>query len=230
MSRRILWTLPALVLIPLFAVVGSGQQDSPSVKKSSAKPNVAAKVKAQRGKQSATNKASGFTQAEEQAATAFVTKHHDELLELLTHLKAGLPREYEKAVRDLARTSDRLEALARRDSVRFELELKLWQAKSRRQLLTARLQMGLDEALIQQVRETLAEEHRLQLAVFKHERERLGGRLKKLDEQIEKQEQSEQNSIDRQITTLLNELKGRERKVKASKRKAPAPKNTKDPA
>jgi hypothetical protein len=224
-----MWIIPALVLIPLFAVADNRTRKSSNAKLSNAssteKPTPAARSQAQRDKQAAAKKAIKLTPQQEKAATAFVKKHHDELLELLIHLKEGLPQEYGKAIRDLSRTSERLEALAGRDQTRYNLELKLWQAKSRRQLLTARLQMDRDDALIEQIRATLAEEHRLQLSVFKHERERFAARVKKLDEQIARQEKNEQSSVDRQLATLTKASKDSERKVKATKRKRPAAKN-----
>jgi len=204
--RICMWIIPAVMLIPSFAVADNG-------------------VQGQRGKQAAAKKKVELTREEEEAATAFVTKHHGDLLELLIHLKEGLPQEYNKAIRDLSRTNDRLEALAGRDKTRYNLELKLWQAKSGRQLLTARLRMGRDDALIQQIRETLAEEHQLQLSVFKHERERLAARMKKLDEQIARHEKNQQGSVDRQLATLTKASKNSERKVKAGKRKRPASKD-----
>ncbi|MBP85218.1 MAG: hypothetical protein CMJ64_00635 [Planctomycetaceae bacterium] len=223
-----MWIIPTLVLISLF-VIADNDKKTASSEKPAAKRAQPAKAKVARKRQNAAKKAPEVTRQQEEAATAFVTQHHDQLLELLIHLKDGVPQEYNKAIRDLARTSDRLETMAGRDKTRYKMELKLWQAKSRRQLLTARLQMNRDDELIEQIRETLEEERDVQLAILKHERERFAARVKKLDEQIAKQERTRQSSIDRQIATLTKAAKSGQRKVKASKRKQPTSKNIKKP-
>lgn len=166
---------------------------------------------------------------QEAVAVALVQKHHKDLFELLIYLKEGLPQEYEQAIRDLSRASDRLALYEKRDPARYRLELQLWQAESRRQLLTARLQMGFDESLLKELREVLKEEHRLDLALLRHERERLAGRLAKIDEQIAEQEKSVDAAVERKFTTLTRAAKNSERNVNSKNKKPAVRKNTKDP-
>lgn len=219
MLRTRIWIVAALVLIPMFTVADDGD----SKKDRAAKPP----AKLARGKKNSLKRPVEITREEEKAATVFVKAHHEELLELLIHLKEGLPQEYKKAIRDLARTSNRLETLASRDESRYKIELKLWQAKSRRQLLTARFQMSRDDSLIQEIRETLQDEQQFQTAILKHERDRLAARVKKLSAQLERQEKTQEDSIERQISTLIKGSKTNNRKVKAGKRKKPAAKKEK---
>jgi DNA-directed RNA polymerase subunit L len=151
------------------------------------------------------------------------------LFELLIYLKEGLPQEYERAIRDLSRANDRLAQFEKRDPERYKLELQLWQAESRRQLLTARLQMGYDESLLTELRETLKEEQRLELAVLRHERERLAGRITKIDEQITAQETDPEAAVERKFAALTKAAKNSQRNV-SSKNRKPAPrKTTKNP-
>src|SRR6185436_5664149 len=49
-----------------------------------------------------------ITPEREAAAVTFVKLHHPDLAELLGHLKQSNPREYQRAIRDLFRTSENL--------------------------------------------------------------------------------------------------------------------------
>lgn len=222
-------TVAALIVLPLLA---SADNDVP---KTDVKRVRATTAKQQEADKSARDKASNakplpeISAAQEAAAVALVQKHHKDLFELLIYLKEGLPQEYEQAIRDLSRASDRLALYEKRDPGRYRLELQLWQAESRRQLLTARLQMGYDEKLLTDLREVLKEEHRLDLALLQHERERLASRLAKIDEQIADQENGAEAAVERRFTTLTKAVKNSERNVSGKAKKPTARKNTKDP-
>jgi hypothetical protein len=125
-----------------------------------------------------------ITPEREAAAMTFVRQHHAELSELLIYLKESAPREYERAVRDLFRASERLAQIQERDSAAYELELNLWKARSRAQLISARLQMADDPQLRDELRAALTDEYDLRVRVLKNDRERLADRLRNLDEQI----------------------------------------------
>ena len=86
------------------------------------------------------NKPGGWVTPEREAAVmTFVKQHHAELAELLVQLKASNSKEYEQAIRELFRTSERLAQIQERDMPQYELELKHWQVQSRVQLLSARV-------------------------------------------------------------------------------------------
>lgn len=175
---------------------------------------------------------SGALPAEQEAAVvSFVEQHQAELLELLIYLKEGLPNEYGRAIRDLARTRERLVQVEKRDPERYDLELQRWQAESRRQLLTAQFQMSHDSKLIEDIRAALSHEQQLGLALLKYERDRTKSRLVKLDEQIAKQEAAFASSIDRKVATLTKtkEPKGPEAKAKSGERKPATTKRPKKP-
>src|SRR5690606_37639476 len=69
----------------------------------------------------------------------FVREHHPELADLLKQLKDSRPKEYQKAVRDLSRVRERLFAMRKTDDHRYDLELAIWKAQTRIQLLAAKL-------------------------------------------------------------------------------------------
>ncbi|MDA1050821.1 MAG: hypothetical protein O3C40_10125 [Planctomycetota bacterium] len=229
MRRLLCVTLAALFAWPLLALADNDAQKEPAKVDESAAAKRGESAKAPRGKAANSQPLPPVTAEQEAAAVALVQKHHNDLFELLIYLKEGLPQEYERAIRDLSRASDRLAQFEKRDPQRHQLELQLWQAASRRQLLTARLQMGYDESLLTELRETLKEEQKLGLAVLRHERARLTGRIAKIDEQITTQENTAEASVERKFATLTKAAKNSQRNVSGKKPKPAARKNTKDP-
>lgn len=142
------------------------------------------------------------TPGREAAAKAFVQLHHPELSELLIQLKESSTKEYERAIRDLFRTSERLAQIQERDPAAYELELKLWKVRSRAQLISAKLQMADSEDLRNDLWSTLEEEYELQMQSLARERDRLEERLKGLNAQIDRLGQRRKESITNQFKKL----------------------------
>src|SRR5262249_21973120 len=103
----------------------------------------------------------GITPEREAAVKTFVDQHHPELGELLVHLKENNKKEYDKAVRDLFKTSERLAKVHESDEDRYELELKLWQTQSRIELLAARYKMNPTNELKKQLRDAIVQQQSL---------------------------------------------------------------------
>ena len=158
----------------------------------------------------------------EAAAMTFVSHHHPELSQLLVYLKKNMPKQYDKAARELFRASERLARLKDNgDDKRYDLELKLWQTRSRAQLLTARLRTRPDDKLKAELRELLVQQYDLRLSQLEYERDRAAGRLAKVDEQIEQYKNARQQVIDRQMRVLA-ERKDRPTKPKPAVTKRPS--------
>lgn len=149
----------------------------------------------------------GVTPAREAAVRTFVREHHPELVELLLVLKESAPQEYAAAIKDLFRTSERLAHLQERDAGRYQLELRRWKARSRVELLAARAQMGFDASARAALRSALAEELAARRALMENERERLLGRVRQLESQIDAL--SSERQIDRKVESLLENLLSR---------------------
>jgi hypothetical protein len=162
----------------------SPAKDSPAKDSLEPEARSAVSVAKKPGVQASGAKPLLITPEREAAAMTFVRQHHAELSELLIYLKESAPREYERAVRDLFRASERLAQIQERDSAAYELELNLWKARSRAQLISARLQMADDPQLRDELRAALTDEYDLRVRVLKYDRERLADRLRNLDEQI----------------------------------------------
>ena len=120
----------------------------------------------------------------EEAALLLVREHQPELLELLNRLKATKEKDYQQAIRELSRDSQRINSFKEKDPQRFELEVRAWQLDSRIRLLTAKLSLADRPELQEDLKAALAERADLRLAQRKLERERVASRLTKLDEDI----------------------------------------------
>lgn len=162
----------------------------------------------------------------------FVREHHPELADLLSQLKENHPKEYQKAVQDLSRVRQRLHAMKKNDNSRYDLELAVWKAETRVQLLAARLQMGSTTELREQLRAALNEQMDLRLTVLKHERDQAKDRIGKLDAQIKKLDNERSETVDRQLQALTAKqgVKEGEKPSKPKVESKPPVKPVKEPA
>lgn len=86
-----------------------------------------------------------FTEEREAAALVFVRKHRPEMARMLEHLKENHREHYERHIRDLFRTSERLANLRQRDSEHAKLALKGWQLESRLHMMAAQMAQHPDQ-------------------------------------------------------------------------------------
>ena len=135
----------------------------------------------------------------EAAALEFVKEHQPELARLLEYLRHKQPRQYQRAVRELARTADRLKMTRERDPRRYELELQAWQVRSRIDLLAARWQVQPDEKIKERLRAAIVEQIALQKQILEREREKVTQRLKTVESQLDKLTNSEQAELERRL-------------------------------
>ena len=142
------------------------------------------------------------TPEREAAVHTFVELNHPELAELLKHLKTNKPQEYARAIRELHRITERLAGIQERDRTQYDLEIKLWTAQSRVQLLTARLKMGVTDELKSQLRDAVGAQAEAKVALLKHDRTRVADRLAKIDADIAQFENDRQKVIDKQMELL----------------------------
>ena len=148
---------------------------------------------------------SGMTKAREAAALAFVREHHAELEALLIQLKESQPKQYEQAVRDLFRTSERLAVWQEKDPQRHEVELNAWQARSRVQLLSATLLMTpQDKSTAEKLKQALLEENKVRRKILLLDHERTSRRLERIEAQIESLEKNADKAVDRHIKQLID--------------------------
>lgn len=141
--------------------------------------------------------------AKETAVRKFVEQQLPELESVLNHLKEFNSHEYQRAVRDLSRTVERLAQSRERDQRRYELELKQWQNQSRIDLLVARLKMANSEEYREPLRVLLRERLELKTTVLQLERDRLVERMQKIEQQLQAGSVAQESLIDSQLRTIL---------------------------
>lgn len=161
----------------------------------------------------------------EAAARTFAKQHHPELLELLDVLKAKRPNRYATAIRELYNTCESLNRIRERDPERYELELRLWKATSRIQVLAARLTMRDSADLERELRRAIAEQIDARLALQRLTRDRLRARLAQLEKAIAEAERNREAEVERRIKRLrhvLAERSGQAAAARANKANAPS--------
>ncbi len=191
--RSIAFSILAIA-VALSVAIGFADNDK------TGRPDAASAKKADRP---ARTKSAPLTPEREAAALGFVREHHPELAGVVEHLKKSRPEEYDRAIRDLVRTAERLAQWRERDEERYKLELQGWKVKSRVQLLAARLSMGKDSALEAELKKLLAEHFDIQLELARRNRAQMQERLDKLDEQIGRLEQSRDQALQKQFDALV---------------------------
>ncbi|HVX11913.1 MAG TPA: hypothetical protein VHC22_12085 [Pirellulales bacterium] len=159
---------------------------------------------------------------QEEAAFVFVREHHVDLVELLERLKSTKPKEYQQAVKELYRDSQRLTAVQDRDAEKYELDLRAWQLDSRIRLLTAKLSLSDQPELQEDLKAALADRADVRLAQKELERGRLTARLKKLDEEVSTLTSNRDDELKRTFDRLLR-MARKVRPAKAGGKKAAAP-------
>jgi len=152
-----------------------------------------------------------ITVAHETRALEFAARHHPELAALISPLKASNPKEYARAIRELFRTSERLESVRGRDERRYELDLEAWKLNSQVRLFAARLVMSSDPELKQQLREAIQRkaEHRVRMLQF--EKETLQNRLAQIDRDLEKST----NTLDQTVSSEFDRFVKQSNRVKS---------------
>jgi hypothetical protein len=145
------------------------------------------------------------TPEREAAVFTFVEQHHPELGDLLTHLKeSNETRQYQRAIRDLSNASERLAAMQKNDAERYELELQAWKAKSRIQLLAAKLTMNESEELRDELKASLADQYEIRRDLLKLERERFRDKLRKAEKALADHEARREVALERQYQSILS--------------------------
>jgi hypothetical protein len=191
--------------------VGKASREGSS-KAAGNRPSAAAKAKVQLA----------VTPEREAAVKTFVARNHPELTSLLDLLKANQPKEYERAIRELYRVSEKLATIQERDSELYDLELQAWQVQSRIQLLVARLKMADSEDVRRELKEALGEQLKARAGLLRHERERVAERLQRIDRDLDRLEGNPQDWIDKQFAALVKNTRAGKNRPRTFSGKKPA--------
>lgn len=160
----------------------------------------------------------------EEAALALVREHHPALVELLERLKATKKADYQQAIKELYRDSQRLASARQRDAQRYALELRAWQLDSRIRLLAAKLSLENRPELEEQLKGCLAERAEVHLSLKKLDRDRAEAKAKRLNAEIEKLTAGQDAEVQRSLERLLRAAKKAAGGRRKEEKKATEPK------
>lgn len=149
-----------------------------------------------------------LSQAErEKIALRFVKEHHHELASLLEQLKAMRAEEYNRAIGELFQVSQSLEALKKNNPRQYEVGLEFWKAKSKAELLAARLISSPSPELESQLRSAL--ENQLDLEIRKQEllEEQLKARLSQIEKSVKRLKENRDRQIDNRLLELQKKVR-----------------------
>lgn len=152
----------------------------------------------------------------ESKAIGLVKEHLPELEGMLKRLRTNQPRQYDRAIRDLAKSVRKLDIAKNRDEQLFEIELELLKAQNQVSLLTARLKVRDRQSDRGKLRESAARLHHAQIARIRYDidlyRQRLERTKQQLDaatEQLETKQANSEEHLEKMYLGLLRKA-GRE--------------------
>lgn len=216
MSRRV-WSLSGLAIVLAGTALAIGDGNLPAGKKAGATDKAGASDAAPGGRGGKNKGLIGpLTPEREAAALTFVNRHHADLGQLLKGLKEANPREYQRALRDLYKTSENLAQTQENDLRRYELDLRAWQLKSRIQLLAARLSMSHSQTLEDELRKALAEQVQIKIEQQELIRERTLTRLQEVETSLANLNKDREARVEQELTKILDGV-GVGQKVRAAK-------------
>lgn len=160
-----------------------------------------------------------YTPEREAAALSFVKRHHAELADLLNRLKQRNSEAYRQAVVELFQTSENLAHLQTKDSKRHEISLDTWKAKSRIEVLSARL-AGSESSqdLTNSLKQALEAQADAEIRRQKLELEQVQARAKKLQDSIDRLERDRKSSVDSKLKKIVD--RGRKARNKPKEKSA----------
>lgn len=198
-----------------FSWSSSGIADDKSDKETKERPKAAAKAE----KPAAKPPVLAISPQREADAIAFAQENHPELASLLEGLKRNAFKEYQAAMIELDRAVDRLAKLKEKSPERHEIELAEWKMTSRIRLLAARLSMYSDPAVETELRDALRARLEFRIAAQRTERDRMQGRVDKLDAQIEEMTSKADSIVEKQFVDLRKTLPATKPASKAKPKK-----------
>ena len=183
--RLAIW-IGVVCALPVFSGGDAAEIDAPPSKNQSAKPSD------QRG----------LDKQLENSVLQMVNNHLPEIKVLLDQLRDNEPRQYDLAIRNLAKSSRRLQAARKRGEEAFELEVHIVQAQSSINLLIAKLKVRDNKMDRQSLFEATRRIELAEIERAKHELATSQSRLAKLQEQVaamEKRLLEKQSKLDETV-------------------------------
>ncbi len=151
-----------------------------------------------------------FTEEREAAALHFVRKHAPELVSLLDELKKQHPALYLHRIREIFAFTEMLADL-QDDPSRYDVELKLWKAEARTQILLTGIAVCRTEAerkpLERQLRESIREQIRLEILALELTAEELSRDLEETKQAIDKARLTFDRTVQERFDRLMERVR-----------------------
>ncbi|MCA9117495.1 MAG: hypothetical protein KDA79_20635, partial [Planctomycetaceae bacterium] len=164
---------------------------------------------ADRKKTTAESGAGAKVAAEAAAARTFAAANHPELIPLLDQLEQSSPRQYQQAVGELARSSERFHRMRQTTPGRYETALAGWKLDSRIRLLAARMSADDSPRLAEDLRHLLQERLAVRQQELKYEHDRLTTRLEQVQQLLGRIEADPAAQVERDFLKVQRMLRRR---------------------
>lgn len=154
-----------------------------------------------------------FTGEREAAALHFVKKHLPELLPLLEHLRKNSAVEYQREIRRIFQVTELLADISD-DTQRHDLELKIWIAENRAQVLLAKLATPKEEerkAIQEQLQELARLLVQLDIDVLEHKIDMLDRELGEARDELSRTKDNRDKLARERYERLLQQLDKRKK-------------------
>jgi len=144
-----------------------------------------------------------ITPEREAAALKFVELHHPELRDLLNALREADKKQFNRAIEDIFRVSERLARIKSRTPDRYEIELDLWKVNSRLNLLIASLPMAQDyDIAMKEIERAITQKQELQLKLLQLEERAAQQRLDRVKKSIAEAKKNGKENIAKQLQRI----------------------------
>ncbi len=161
-----------------------------------------AKSLADSGKKATANTPIPLDRESELKAHGLVDQHLPELKSVLKRLAADQPRQYDRAVRDLAKSARKLEFAKNRDDRLYDIEVELLKAQNEVNLLTAKLKVRDSQPDRKKLRTAAQRLQQVQIARAGYEVDMIRARLERTQHQLDaaqKRLETKQQNTDEQL-------------------------------
>ena len=165
----------------------------------------------------------------EKRAKSLVSSHLPALSIVLKRLREDQPREYDRAIRDLARSARRLDSAKSRDEVLYELELELLQAQTAATLLMAKLKVRDNPADRKHLKTSAERLHQAQISRAEYEismyelrLERTKQLLTSAQEKLLQKKENREAAVEKSYSAMLRKA-GRESAKSGDAKRANTP-------
>lgn len=209
-----------MFLLALLLGAASAQEPSEKKSKRSEVEKKAAEARSRKAAVAANQRK--LKAAEEQEILDFVGAHQPKLLQLLKFLKKNQPDQYQRALREVARTKTRLETLEKRDKEMYAIELELWQIDSKQRLAAAELMAAKSDdaksSSERRLKQLLKDEYLMDMERLKLLQNRAEKQVARLKEQIAERASNRDEFLQKSLRTWQNRMAKRNPNQKPKQR------------